>query len=153
PADNPYGTPVFSIGHRNVQGLDFGPDGTLYASELGWNDWDELNVVQTGANYGWPISEGPDGELGIPPIYALRPSEASPSGIAYAGGAIWMGTLHGQRLWRLPVRNGEPTGGPEVFFSEEYGRMRAVERAPDGSLWIVTSNTDEATLGGTPPRG
>ena len=60
--------------------VTFGPDGTLYASELGWNDWDELNVVQAGANYGWPMSEGPDGELGVPPIYALRPSEASPSG-------------------------------------------------------------------------
>lgn len=153
PEDNPYGTPVFSLGHRNVQGLDFGPDGTLYASELGWNEWDELNVVTAGANYGWPVSEGPDGELGVPPIYALRPSEASPSGIAYAGGAIWMGTLHGQRLWRLPVENGEAVGEPEVFFSEEYGRMRAVELAPDGSLWIVTSNTDQATLGGTPPRG
>lgn len=153
PEDNPHGTPVFSIGHRNVQGLDFGPDGTLYASELGWNDWDELNVVRAGANYGWPMSEGPDGELGVPPIYALRPSEASPSGIAYAGAAIWMGTLHGQRLWRLPVRNGEVAGEPEAYFNEEYGRMRAVELAPDGSLWIVTSNTDGATLGGTPPRG
>ncbi len=64
-----------------------------------------------------------------------------------------MGTLHGQRLWRLPVRNGEVAGEPEAYFNEEYGRMRAVELAPDGSLWIVTSNTDGATLGGTPPRG
>lgn len=153
PEDNPFGTPVFSIGHRNVQGLAFGPDGTLYASELGWNAWDELNVVTAGANYGWPQAEGPDGDLGVAPIYALRPSEASPSGIAYAGGAIWMGTLHGQRLWRLPVEAGEAAGEPEVYFNEQYGRMRAVELAPDGSLWIVTSNTDEATLGGTAPRG
>jgi glucose/arabinose dehydrogenase len=152
PEDNPFGTPVFSIGHRNVQGLAFGPDGTLYASEFGWNAWDELNVVTVGANYGWPQSEGPNGDLGVPPIYALRPSEASPSGIAYAGGSIWMGTLHGQRLWRLPVEAGEAAGEPEVYFNQGYGRMRTVELAPDGSLWIVTSNTDEATLGGTAPR-
>lgn len=152
PPENPFGTPVFTTGHRNVQGITFGPDGTVYASELGLNDWDELNVLQAGADYGWPDAEGPDGSGGERPIFSLRPGEASPSGVAYAGGAVWMAGLRGQRLWQLPVARGEPTGDPIAYLTEEYGRLRTVELAPDGSLWVTTSNTDETTLGGTAPR-
>lgn len=152
PEDNPFGTPVFTTGHRNVQGIAFGPDGTVYASELGLNDWDELNVLRAGADYGWPDAEGPDGAGGERPIFSLRPDETSPSGIAYAGGAVWMAGLGGQRLWRLPVVNGVPTGEPVAYLTEEYGRLRTIEVAPDGSLWITTSNTDGATLGGTATR-
>ena len=153
PADNPFGTPVYSYGHRNVQGIAFGPDGAAYASELGWNEWDELNVLRAGADYGWPEAEGPDGSGGERPIFALRPAENSPSGVAYAGGAVWMAALRGQRLWRLPVDGGERTGEPVAYLSGEYGRLRTVERAPDGALWVTTSNTDEATLGGAATRG
>lgn len=152
PTDNPFGTPVFTTGHRNVQGITFGPDATVYASELGLNDWDELNVLQAGADYGWPDAEGPDGAGGERPIFSLRPDEASPSGIAYAGGAVWMASLGGQRLWRLPVVNGVPTGEPVAYLTEEYGRLRTIEVAPDGSLWITTSNTDGTTLGGAATR-
>jgi glucose/arabinose dehydrogenase len=152
PPDNPFGTPVFSYGHRNVQGLAFGPDGTPYASELGLNYWDELNALRPGADYGWPEAEGTDGSGGVRPIFQFAPEDASPSGIAYARGAIWMASLRGQRLWRLPVRRGRRAGAPRAYLVERYGRLRAVERAPDGSLWVATSNTDQATLGGTPPR-
>lgn len=152
PPGNPFGTPVFTTGHRNVQGITFGPDGTIYAAELGLNDWDELNVLHAGADYGWPDAEGPDGSGGERPIFSLRPEQASPSGVAYAGGAVWMAGLHGQRLWRLPVVGGQPTGDPVAYLTEEYGRLRTVELAPDGSLWVTTSNTDESTLGGTAPR-
>lgn len=153
PPDNPFGTPVYTTGHRNVQGIAFGPDGTAYASELGWNEWDELNVLRAGADYGWPEAEGPDGPGGERPTFSLRPEEASPSGIAYAGEAVWMAALRGQRLWRLPVgEGGERTGEPVAYLSGEYGRLRTVERAPDGALWVTTSNTDQATLGGEPPR-
>ncbi len=152
PAGNPFGTPVYSYGHRNVQGLAFGPDGTPYASELGWNEWDELNALRPGADYGWPDAEGPDGTGGERPIFSLRPAENSPSGVAYAGEAVWMAALRGQRLWRLPVDAGERTGEPVAYFSGEYGRLRTVERAPDGALWVTTSNTDEATLGGAATR-
>ena len=154
PPDNPFGTPVYSYGHRNVQGITFGPNSTAYASELGWNEWDELNVLRAGADYGWPEAEGPDGPVGERPIFSLRPAEASPSGVAYAGGAVWMAALRGQRLWRLPVaEDGERTGEPVAYLSGEYGRLRTVERAPDGALWVTTSNTDEATLGGAATRG
>ena len=153
PPGNPFGTPVYSYGHRNVQGLAFGPDGTAYASELGWNEWDELNALRPGADYGWPEAEGPEGSGGERPIFALRPAKNSPSGVAYAGEAVWMAALRGQRLWRLPVDGGERSGEPVAYLSGDYGRLRTVETAPDGALWVTTSNTDEATLGGAATRG
>jgi glucose/arabinose dehydrogenase len=151
-ADNPFGTAVFSLGHRNVQGITFGPDGTVYASELGHRTWDEVNVLRPGLDYGWPEAEGVEGSTGEPPIFALHPDEASPSGIAFAADSLWMGALSGQRLWQLPVSAGQAAGEPISHFIGEHGRIRAVEVAPDGALWIVTSNTDEATWGGTDPR-
>ncbi|HEX2130870.1 MAG TPA: PQQ-dependent sugar dehydrogenase [Actinophytocola sp.] len=152
PDDNPFGTPVYSTGHRNVQGITFGPDGTAYASELGHRTWDEVNVLRAGADYGWPETEGTDGDTGEPPIFTIHPDEASPSGIAYAGGSLWMGALGGQRLWQLPVDGPEATGDPIAHYDGEYGRIRTVEVAPDGALWVTTSNTDGATWGGTDPR-
>jgi glucose/arabinose dehydrogenase len=152
PPDNPFGTAVFTTGHRNVQGITFGPDGTVYVAELGQNTWDEVNVLRAAADYGWPGAEGPDGP-GERPIFWLPPAEASPSGIAHAGGALWMAGLRGQRLWRLPVRDGRAAGDPVAYLAGEYGRLRTVQVAPDGALWVATSNTDRATLGGEPARG
>ncbi|MCC2317112.1 PQQ-dependent sugar dehydrogenase [Cellulomonas chengniuliangii] len=152
PDDNPSGTAVYSTGHRNVQGIAFGPDGAAYASELGHRTWDELNVLRPGVDYGWPESEGVEGDRGEQPIFVVHPDDASPSGIAYAGGAIWMGALGGQRLWRLPVDGTRAAGEPTEHLVGDYGRIRTVEPAPDGSLWITTSNTDRATWGGTPAR-
>ncbi|WP_343233705.1 PQQ-dependent sugar dehydrogenase [Streptomonospora sp. PA3] len=152
PQDNPGDSPVYSSGHRNVQGIAFGPDGTAYASELGHRTWDELNVLRPGRDYGWPESEGTEGSTGEPPIFTVHPDDASPSGIAFAEGSVWMGALGGQRLWQLPVDGPAAAGEPIEHFVGEYGRIRTVERAPDGSLWITTSNTDGATWGGTEPR-
>ncbi|OAH15381.1 quinoprotein glucose dehydrogenase B precursor [Streptomyces jeddahensis] len=152
PPDNPSGTAVYSSGHRNVQGIAFGADGTAYASELGHRTWDELNVLRQGRDYGWPESEGVQGAHGERPIFVIHPDDASPSGIAVAGGAVWMGALGGQRLWRLPVDGPRAAGDPVAYFTERYGRIRTVEPAPDGSLWITTANTDGATWGGTDSR-
>ncbi|WP_052745579.1 PQQ-dependent sugar dehydrogenase [Allosalinactinospora lopnorensis] len=152
PEDNPFGTEVYSSGHRNVQGITFDPDGTVYASELGHRTWDEVNVLEAGADYGWPETEGIEGDTGEEPIFTIHPDEASPSGVAYAEGSLWMGALGGQRLWQLPVDGREAAGDPIAHYVGEYGRIRTVEAAPDGALWIVTSNTDEATWGGTAPR-
>ncbi|GAA3614961.1 PQQ-dependent sugar dehydrogenase [Kineosporia mesophila] len=152
PADNPSNSPVYSSGHRNVQGITFGPDGTVYASELGHRTWDEVNIVLPGRDYGWPESEGTQGDAGEPPLFVLHPDDASPSGIAYAQGSLWTGALGGQRLWQLPVDGAKATADPIEHLVGEYGRIRTVEVAPDGALWLTTSNTDEATWGGTPPR-
>jgi glucose/arabinose dehydrogenase len=152
PEDNPGPSPIYSSGHRNVQGIAFGPDGTAYASELGHRTWDEVNVLRAGADYGWPETEGIEGSTGQAPIATIHPDEASPSGVAYAEGSLWIGALRGQRLWQLPVQGGAAAGDPIAHFAGDYGRIRTVEVAPDGALWIVTSNTDRATWGGTDAR-
>ena len=109
-------------------------------------------MLRPGANYGWPESEGSDGDLGEKPIVTIHPDDASPSGLAFADDSLWMAGLRGQRLWQIPVANDRATGDPIAHFTGEYGRIRTVEVAPDGSLWLLTSNTDEATWGGTDPR-
>ncbi|MGW3898514.1 PQQ-dependent sugar dehydrogenase [Micromonospora profundi] len=153
PDDNPTpDSPIYSSGHRNVQGIAFGPDATPYASELGHRTWDEVNVLKAGRDYGWPESEGVQGGTGEPPILTLHPDEASPSGVTYAAGSLWIGALGGQRLWQQPVNGGVAVGDPIQHFHGDYGRIRTVETAPDGTLWLITSNTDRATWGGTAPR-
>ncbi|MGW6566824.1 PQQ-dependent sugar dehydrogenase [Streptomyces sp. NPDC054975] len=149
---NPFpGSVVFSLGHRNVQGLAWDADGRLWAAEFGQNTWDELNLVQAGKNYGWPEVEGVAKQSGfVDPVAQWRTEEASPSGIAYAEGAIWMAGLRGERLWRIPVSGAERSGDPEAFLVEEYGRLRTVLAAGDGRLWLTTSETDTR---GTPGPG
>ncbi|WP_316247678.1 PQQ-dependent sugar dehydrogenase [Nonomuraea sp. PA05] len=82
----------------------------------------------------------------------IHPDEASPSGVAYAEGSLWIGALGGRRLWQLPVNCAAAVTDPIEHFAGDYGRIRTVEVAPDGALWLVTSNTDRATWGGTAPR-
>ena len=139
---NPFDSAVWSFGHRNVQGLAF-VDDRLWASEFGQNTFDELNKIDAGANYGWPTYEGTGGadEGYTDPQATWGTDVASPSGLAYDAGALWMGALRGNRLWRIPVTDQE-AGPPEAFFVGEYGRMRTVVTAPDGNLWVTTSNRD-----------
>ena len=140
PADNPYaGSPVYSYGHRNPQGLAWAPDGTLYSSEFGQNTWDELNVIRPGANYGWPVVEGIAGDPRfVDPVQQWVPSEASPSGIAIADGQIWIANLRGQRLRTVPLD--DPTSSSEQL--TDAGRLRDVVVAPNGAVWVLTNNTD-----------
>ncbi|MEU0401562.1 PQQ-dependent sugar dehydrogenase [Streptomyces sp. NPDC006197] len=149
---NPFpGSVVYSYGHRNVQGLAWDPEGRLWAAEFGQNTWDELNLVQPGRNYGWPEAEGRAGRAGfVDPVAQWPTSEASPSGIAYARGAIWMAGLRGERLWRIPLSGAERSGEPEAFLKGEYGRLRTVLAAGGDRLWLVTSETDTR---GTPGPG
>jgi len=143
---NPFDTAVWSFGHRNVQGLAF-VDGQLWASEFGQNTFDELNKIDAGANYGWPVHEGAGGagEGYTDPQATWGTDVASPSGLAYAEGALWMAALRGNRLWKIPVTGGgtdQAAGQPEAYFVGAYGRMRTVVVAPDGNLWVTTSNRD-----------
>ncbi|WP_435058988.1 PQQ-dependent sugar dehydrogenase [Streptomyces sp. bgisy060] len=149
---NPFGgSAVYSYGHRNVQGLAWDAAGRLWAAEFGQNTWDELNLVRPGRNYGWPEAEGRSGRAGfVDPVAQWPTSEASPSGIAYARGAIWMAGLRGERLWRIPLSGAERSGEPEAFLTGEYGRLRTVLAAGGDRLWLVTSETDTR---GTPGPG
>lgn len=141
---NPFGNnPVWSMGHRNVQGLAWGPDGTMYASEFGQNTWDELNVITPGSNYGWPEVEGiEDDDDFVAPIAQWSTDNSSPSGIAVGpDGDVYMAALRGESLWRVPVNGPRRQGEPQRLFQGRYGRIRDVVAAPDRSLWILSSNT------------
>jgi glucose/arabinose dehydrogenase len=143
PGDNPFGNAVWSYGHRNVQGLAFDGGGRLWASEFGQSTWDELNLINRGGNYGWPGQEGATGAAGmIDPVAVWRTADASPSGIAVVGNAVYMTALRGERLWRIPISGGARSGDPVAFLNGTHGRFRDVARAPDGSLWVLTHNTD-----------
>ncbi len=140
---NPFGTAVYSYGHRNVQGLAFDDQGRLWASEFGDNTWDELNLITGGGNYGWPQVEGSGSGEGLTnPKLIWKTEEASPSGLAFWRGELWMAALRGQRLWQIPVA-GDTPGEPVARFGQQYGRLRSVTVAPDGeSLVLSASNTD-----------
>jgi glucose/arabinose dehydrogenase len=147
---NPFGSPVWSYGHRNVQGLAWDSRGQLWAAEFGQNTWDELNRIVKGGNYGWPVVEGRAGRAGFrDPVRQWHTDVASPSGIAIAGNAVYMAGLRGARLWQIPIPGGK-AGRPNALLTGRYGRLRTVALAPDGSLWLTTSNRDGR---GDPRRG
>jgi glucose/arabinose dehydrogenase len=140
---NPFDNEVFSYGHRNVQGLAFDADGRLWASEFGQQTWDELNLIKQGANYGWPEVEGSGKAKGMTnPKVVWRTRDASPSGLAYWQGGLWMAGLRGERLWEIPL-DGTSTRDPIAHFRGDYGRLRTVVVSHDGnSLLLSNSNTD-----------
>ncbi|MYS95579.1 MULTISPECIES: PQQ-dependent sugar dehydrogenase [Streptomyces] len=141
---NPFrNSPVYSYGHRNVQGLAWDAKQRLFASEFGQDTWDELNAIKPGDNYGWPEAEGRSDDSGFHnPVEQWTTAEASPSGIAYAEGSVWMAGLRGKRLWRIPLNGTEASAEPQAFLEGEYGRLRTVVPAGGDRLWLVTSNTD-----------
>ncbi|AHW63659.1 Putative glucose sorbosone dehydrogenase [Corynebacterium glyciniphilum AJ 3170] len=141
PGDNPFeDTLVYSYGHRNPQGIGWGPDGTMYASEFGQDTWDELNLIEPGENYGWPDAEGITGDDAFTdPVQQWEPAEASPSGITVTGDAVYIANLRGERIIEVPL---DDTSASSEHLVGEHGRLRDVVTAPDGSLWILTNNTD-----------
>ncbi|MGI8335794.1 PQQ-dependent sugar dehydrogenase [Actinomadura scrupuli] len=140
---NPFGTRVWTYGHRNVQGLAWDDKGRMYATEFGQNRLDEINRIEPGHNYGWPEVEGVGGRgKYTDPLLTWATSEASPSGLAYADGSLWAAALRGERLWQVPLTPEGSVGRPVAHYQGTYGRLRAVARAADGSLWVTTSNRD-----------
>ncbi|QNF95887.1 PQQ-dependent sugar dehydrogenase [Janibacter sp. YB324] len=139
---NPFDNEVFSYGHRNVQGIGWTSDGTMYASEFGSQKYDEINRIEPGGNYGWPHIEGwADDSDYINPLVTWTTDEASPSGIAVTDDGIWMTALRGERLWYVPIEATGDLGTPQDH-QLDLGRLRAVTMSPDDDLWVVTSNTD-----------
>ncbi|MEV0679967.1 PQQ-dependent sugar dehydrogenase [Actinosynnema sp. NPDC050436] len=137
---NPFSSRVYSYGHRNPQGITWVGD-RAYATEFGNNRTDELNWIQSGKNYGWPTCEGPCNDTRfVNPVKSWPTSSAGPTGIAYAKNALYVACVTGRRVWKIPV-NGTELGTPEAVFTG-YGRVRAAGTAPDGTLWLGTSNRD-----------
>ncbi|MGF0117966.1 PQQ-dependent sugar dehydrogenase [Promicromonospora sp. Marseille-Q5078] len=158
-------SPVWTSGHRNVQGLGWDASGRMLASEFGQNTWDELNEIEPGGNYGWPDVEGPDGagDGTVAPVAWWSTSEASPSGLAVTDDAVYLAGLRGERLWRVPfgstasgATEGDRVdadgsvralGEPQPLLAEELGRLRNVAPVVTGGgdadgLWVLTNNTD-----------
>ncbi|MFE7407962.1 PQQ-dependent sugar dehydrogenase [Isoptericola sp. NPDC057559] len=125
-------SPVWTLGHRNVQGLGWEASGRMFASEFGQNTWDELNVIEPGGNYGWPDVEGPgtEGQEGavagtVTPVAWWSTADASPSGLAVTDDAVYLAGLRGERLWRVPL-------GSTASGADEKGASEGVDA--DGSV-------------------
>ncbi|MET8807078.1 PQQ-dependent sugar dehydrogenase [Streptomyces sp. NPDC004546] len=142
---NPFGTYVYSYGHRNPQGLAFDRNGRLWEAEFGNSSKDELNLIKPGANYGWPTCEGSCDVAGMTnPKATWNVSEASPSGIAIVRNVIYMASLRGERLWRVPINGDtESVGTSSAYYVGTYGRLRTVTKVPGADqLWLSTTNCD-----------
>ncbi|MGC4805239.1 PQQ-dependent sugar dehydrogenase [Micromonospora sp. DT233] len=142
---NPYpGSPVWSLGHRNVQGLAWDAGKRMYAVEFGQNTWDEINQITKGGNYGWPTVEGKsDDRRYTDPLAQWSTSEASCSGLTASDRLLVTACLRGERLWLVELTaTGGVLGQPRELLNGKYGRLRAAVTAPDGSIWVSTSNHD-----------
>jgi len=159
PADNPFrGSPVFSLGHRNVQGLAFQPDtGVLYETEHGPSGFfpaccqDEVNRIEAGANYGWPIVTGKPGDQRFrdPIVWSGNFDTWAPSGAAFATrpgplrGSFLFATLRGQHLHRIVFTpDGRGVAFEERLLVNQYGRLRDVYEISTGEFLVLTSNRD-----------
>jgi glucose/arabinose dehydrogenase len=160
---NPFNSRIFTFGHRNPQGLVFAPDGTLYSTEHGPGDNDEVNRIEAGRNYGWPDVHGAcDGDAGpnekafcqannvVEPLASWTPTIA-PTGLAYYDATLipdWRGsllftTLKGSALHRMQLAaDGRSIVAQSTLLDGQYGRLRDVLVAPDGSVYVGTSNRD-----------
>jgi aldose sugar dehydrogenase len=159
PTDNPFGNAVWSYGHRNSQGLAFDSKGQLYASEHGDNDEDEINLITKGANYGWPYVEGrcnTESEhtycdsMNLQEPFTVYTPTIAVSGLAFYNGDMfpeWKGDLllaslkEGQ-LHHIDLDDIGNIIGDDIVIKKDYGRLRDVEVAPDGSIYIAVSNQD-----------
>jgi glucose/arabinose dehydrogenase len=140
---NPYGNRTWSYGHRNIEGLALDAQGRLWATEFGEQETDELNLISKGKNYGWPAVEGASRSTRfVSPKATWSPtSTCSPAGLAITRNTAFLGALRGQCMFAVPLR-GANAGEPRAYFAEDFGRIRNVVVAPDGALWMTTSNTD-----------
>ncbi len=143
PPDNPFGTPVWSYGHRNPQGLAFDSQGRLWEQEFGNSVMDETNLIVRGGNYGWPRCEGTTGSCGeagfIAPKHTYPVAEGSCSGIAVVRTGLYVACERGTRLYRAEI-SGDSLTDVQSYLNGTYGRLRTVEPSADGGLWLTTSN-------------
>ncbi len=140
---NPFDNRTWSYGHRNIEGLAFDAKGRLWATEFGDKEADELNLITQGKNYGWPRVEGTSSGAGlVSPKATWSPtSSCSPAGLAITRSTAFIAALQGKCLFSVTL-DGTDAGQPKAHFAGDHGRLRNVVVAPDGALWVTTSNTD-----------
>lgn len=144
PETNPFDSPVYSYGHRNAQGMTWDDEGRLWSTEHGPAAQDELNVVEPGANYGWPTITDTETspEMETPAFSSGQYETWAPAGAAYSDGRIFFAGLRGERLYEAGVVENEVVSFVG-HFAEDFGRLRAVTLGPDEEyLYLTTSNTD-----------
>ncbi|MFF5792092.1 PQQ-dependent sugar dehydrogenase [Paeniglutamicibacter sp. NPDC012692] len=153
PVGNPFtGSPVYSFGHRNVQGLAWDSSRRFWVSELGPDKNDELNLVVPGGNYGWPhVTGAPHREEFIDAVHVWKSTaDASPSALAIVDGAAYVACLRGERLWRLGLPAGEPASRgtlPDAsVVLRGQGRLRDVLAVSDSELWIATNEGESSRI-------
>ncbi len=156
PADNPYGSPVWTWGHRHPQGIDWHPGtGHMWATEHGGSHRDELNRIVKGENYGWPIIQGDETRPDmITPVLFYIPAIA-PSGLSFYTASripqfradIFFTALAGMHIHRVRLEPSDATrvASAERLFEGTFGRIRDVVTGPDGALYFCTSNRDGRT--------
>src|SRR3989344_3946430 len=148
PEDNPFGNAVYSYGHRNPQGLAWDDEGRLWATEHGrsgaLSGLDELNLVEKGVNYGWPVIKGAAERSGMraPAIQSGASVTWAPAGAAYLNGRIFFAGLRGSALYETAVSADGKASAPETHLLNEFGRLRAPRLGPDGSLSLPPPNVD-----------
>lgn len=158
PPDNPFeGSPVYSLGHRNPQGLAWHPEaGDLFSSEhgpsgeFGLRGRDIINVIEKGGNYGWPLALGKAGVEGLVDPIVMWERATPPSGMAFWDGRLFVATLRSRALVRIGLEQAD--GGYRVtaidrLFAKDWsdgtwGRLRDAVAGPDGALYVLTSNRD-----------
>jgi glucose/arabinose dehydrogenase len=152
-AGNRFNSPVYSLGHRNPQGIDWHPEtGDLWETEHGQTNNDEINVIDSGVNYGWPTIEANESRPDMAtPITFFVPAVAPSGASFYRGTAIpafrnqlFVATLRGMALLRLTT-DGRRITAQERLVENRYGRLRDVVSGPDGFLYFCTSNRDGRT--------
>ncbi len=137
PVDNPFGNEVYSYGHRNPQGIAWDVNGNMYATEHGSSAHDEINIIEAGNNYGWPVIEGDEKADGMKtPLHHTGEETWAPSGMAYHDGNLYIAALRGERIISFDLESGEA----ETFY-DEGSRFRDVYVEED-TLYAITNNTD-----------
>ncbi len=137
---NPFDNRTWSYGHRNIEGLAYDADGRLWATEFGERTADELNLIERGANYGWPDVEGrSDDEDFVNPKVTWGTDECSPAGLAITRSTAFLGALQGECLFAVSL-NGEQVGKPKAHFGGDHGRIRTVV---NGARWLAVGHDEQ----------
>ncbi len=144
PVDNPFDNPIYSYGHRNHQGLAWDDVGQLWATEHGrsgiLSGFDELNMIEKGANYGWPLIQGDETREGMlaPIIHSGSQDTWAPADAVFYNGSIFFAGLRGEALYEYNIAN--KTFGEH--FKNQFGRLRGLLLGNDDYLYLTTSNQD-----------
>lgn len=139
PSDNPFpDSYVYSYGHRNPQGMAWLPDGTFYASEHGNNANDEVNRIEAGQNYGWPVIQGLEEQEGmVAPQFTSSTGETwAPAGMDESNGKLYVAALRGSAVLEFDLETGE-----QRKIVTDLGRIRDV-RIEDNYLYFISNNSD-----------